>query len=353
MKDKYPDYKVSGVQFIKGDMIDTDKKILNDFIEYCGITAGLAKQKAVERKMLQFYDITETSYSEWNLDIFRKFLNVLNQSHHLPATKNDTKKVLKKFLKWKYRDWVIRFDEFRDLKTERDVNYKKLNASTILTKEEVEILIANIDSLKYKALVLLTYESAGRPEEILKLKWADIDFEKKEVTLFSSKTNRSRVNLINESITQLVRYKTECFVKPPRPNDFIFFNPRNKNKHLTTATFSSLFKKLENKISFNKHVFPYLLRHSRLTEVHKVLSPKAYEMFAGHSLEVANERYAHLSNDDVNQEMEEKVYSAKNIVKNYDHEIQQLHNDVYRLKEELQSVIERSNYIFNLKGLLQ
>jgi len=353
MKDKYPDYKVGGVQFVKGNMSDSDKKILNDFIEYCGITAGLPKQKAVERKMLQFYDITEISYSEWNLDIFRKFLNVLNKSHHLPETQNDTKKVLKKFLKWKYPDWSLRFGEFKDLKTVNGVNYKKLNSSTILTPEELQIIVKNIDDLKYKALVLLAYESAGRPEEILKLRWKDINFTKREVTLFSSKTQKARVNPIRDSIPQLIRYRNECFDHTPLAGDLIFFNPRNRSRHLTTATFSSLFQKLENKVNFNKHIFPYLLRHSRLTQVHKVLSPKAYEKFAGHSIEVANARYAHLSNDDVRQEMLEKVYSVQDVGANDSKEFERLQNRVYVLERKIRLIIKKGNKVFDSKGLLQ
>jgi hypothetical protein len=106
-------------------------------------------------------------------------------------------------------------------------------------------------------------------------------------------------------------------------------------------------------VNFNKHIFPYLLRHSRLTQVHKVLSPKAYEKFAGHSIEVANARYAHLSNDDVRQEMLEKVYSVQDVGANDSKEFERLQNRVYVLERKIRLIIKKGNKVFDSKGLLQ
>jgi integrase len=351
MKKEYPNYKGKGVISIKLKLPAKDINILEDFKVYIGMTAGDHKVKRVERQLLQFYDVMYVSYDEITLRILRKFLFLLNNSDKAIETQNDIKKTLKRFLKWYYKDWSNRFDELRDIKTKDGTNHQKLNASTILTSNELHIIINSIESLKYKSLILLMYESAGRPEEILKLKWRDINFDKKEVTLNSSKTRKTRVNLLNESIAHLNRYKMECFYPSPLPDDFIFPNPRNVKKHVTVSGLDDYFKKLENKLKLKKHIFPYLLRHTRLTELHKKLSPKAYEKFAGHSIDVGTKRYAHLSNDDVREEMLSKVYHIEELKEKENQIVIELENRLKRMEATIHHVIKKGNIVFDQNNL--
>ena len=152
---------------------------------------------------------------------------MLNKSERSTETKNDIKKAVKRFLKWKYKDWSERFFELRDIKTSDGTNHQKLNSSTILTADELQMIVNSIESLKYKALILLMFESAGRPEEILKLRWSDINLGRGDVTLYSSKTKKTRVNPISESLNHLRRYREECFCPPAKANDLVFPNPKD------------------------------------------------------------------------------------------------------------------------------
>jgi integrase len=186
MKAQYPDYRGTGVQYINKNMSRKDKIILKDFLQYCAITGGEKKVKNIERVMLQIYDVIEKSYSDISLKDLRGFLAVLKHSDKLIATQNDIKKGLKRFLKWHYKDWNTRFSELNDIRTHYSFNQEKINPSTILKPEELEKLIRSAENLRYKALIILMFESGGRPEEILKLKWSDIDFSRKEVKLHST-----------------------------------------------------------------------------------------------------------------------------------------------------------------------
>ena len=347
MKKEYPNFRSKGLEYLRSFLSEKDKRTLEDFKEYLGITAGEAKIKILERQLLQFHYVTEISFDKMNLIILRKYLQLLNKADKATETKNDIKKTLKRFLKWKYKDWSQRFDELRDIKTSDGVNYKKLNPSTILTHDELMIIIRSIESLTYKALVLLMFESAARPEEVVKLKWKDIDFVNNTVTLHSSKTKRTRVNPIHKSIPHLKRYKEECFFPPALHNDFVFPSPYDRNKSLATNTLNDLFNRIEKKLNFKKHLFPYLLRHTRLTELHKKLSSKSYEKFAGHSIEVAIKRYTHLNNDDVREEMMSKVYGVEELDKMSNEKILVLEDRIARLESVLSRVIDRANLVFN------
>ena len=349
MKRQYPNYRLVSIKDIQKKITEKDSKILNDFLEYISISAGEKKIGMAKRQMLQFYDVTGVSYDRITLGILRKFLTLLNRSDKAIETQNDIKKTIKRFLKWYYRDWSQRFDELKDIKTRDGTNHQRLNASTILTADELLMIVNSIDSLKYKALILLMFESAGRPEEILKLRWKDINFDKKEVTLYSSKTKKTRVNPINESIEHLRRYREECFYPIARSEDYVFPSPVDKNKHLVGATLNECFRKIEKTLKLKKHIFPYLLRHTRLTNVHKKLSPKAYEKFAGHSIEIGTKIYAHLDNDDVREEMLEKVYHVENITIKDSNRVKELENRLKKLESTIHNIIDKANFVYDIK----
>jgi integrase/uncharacterized protein YdcH (DUF465 family) len=341
MRSEYPNYKGQRVDDIRVKLKSKDKKSLNDFLDYCRITAGEKKVKNVERIMLQIYDVMEYSYL-FDLQKLRKFLSLLNQSDKLTSTQNDIKKVLKRFLKWFYRDWNKRFDGFKDVRLKDSRNHDKINPSTLLKKDDIEKLIRKAENLRFKTLIVLMFESAGRPEEILKLKWHDVDLEKGSVKLHSGKTGRVRINPIKESIGHIRRYQQEYPYPSVHENDFIFPSSRDRNKPLSLQTVYDYLKKIGKK-AISRPVFPYLFRHARLTLLHQKLSPKAYEKFADHSIETAIRHYSHLSNDDLREEMLEKIFHIDEIKNEDNQKIRELEINIEKFKETNKSQAESIN----------
>lgn len=347
MKQTIPKYTSDRLNNIK--LKSKDKEILNKFLKLCAGSCGDKKVKNVERSLLQVYDITEVSFDKWNIDILRDFLAVLNKSKYSNSTKNDTKKYLKRFLKEQYDDWNIRFKGFKDssMKQKDEVNHQKLNPTTMIKPEEFELLIRGCDSFRWRAYVSLSYESAGRPEEILKLKWSDINFERAEVKLHSSKTRNVRVNVLKDCIIHLKQYKQEYPYPDVRANDYVFPSPRNRNKPLTLASVHSFLKRLgEQKL--NRPIFPYLFRHTRLSFLMKKLSGKSYEKFSDHSIETAIKHYSHLSNEDVREEMFEKVFKIEELTKEETQKIKKLEKEVEGLKKEQKNTAENIRKLANI-----
>jgi integrase len=347
MRTSYPDYKKRRLN--KSRLKPKDRQILADFLEYLSMTAGDKRISMAERQLLQFRDVTGTPFNRMTLKILRRFLALLNKSDKGTETKNDIKKTIKRFLRWYYADWSNRFDELRDIKTADGTNHKKINAATILTADEINVIVRAIESLKYKALTTLLYESAARPEELLKLKWNDVHLDKGEVKLYSSKTRRTRVVPIKECIGHLRRYKQECFFPPAKPGDYVFPSPRNEQKHLTVSSLDDFFRKLEKRLKFAKHLFPYLFRHSRLTLLHKKLSPKCYEKIPGHSIELGTKRYAHLSNDDVREEMFAKIFAVEELGEEDNKKLVELEHRIRKLEATIHAIIDKANIVLDTR----
>jgi len=357
MKKEFPRYDkklkrkngkvISQFNKIEKELSPKNRKIINEFLEYCKINSkSEIARKARQRKILQIYDIMEKSLSSITLKDLRGFLVVVNNSSLLPSTQNDVKSILKRFLRWYYKNWSEKFDDFRDIKMKDERNHEKINSSSMLTEKEIEMLIRCAESLRHKALIMLMFESGGRPEEILKLKWEDIDFENKRVKLYSIKTQRTRVNELKEAIIHLERYQQEYPFPEVKNDDFIFPSPRNRNKRITSSAFAMYLSNLGKNANIKKRVWPYLLRHTRLSPLIQDLSPKAYEKFAGHALDTGMYYYGHLSESKLSAEILKKVYHIEEPTPKQKHKLQQ---QIDGLKETNELIRKELNMI---KGLI-
>jgi integrase len=294
------------------------------FLEYCGITAGESSLRKVKYKIAIVNRFYKNKTDNLKLEDVRSFLSWLNKSDYAKGTKNDIIKIFKRFLKWKYKDWNIRFNELKDAKLNANAG-RQLDKEDLLSQDEMQLIINSTDSIKYKTLFLLFQETACRPEEILHLKWKDINWDRGELKLHSSKTDKTRFIPIKNSIGHLNRYKAECFAIIPKADDLVF--------DISIQAIHDYLGNLEKRMGFTKHLYPYLWRHSILTGMIKKLSPKAYEMFAGHSLETGMETYAHLDIDDLRKELDEKIYGMIELTKEEKDEIKVLRKKIEELEK--------------------
>ena len=326
MKETIKKYHHGELIFLKDKLNPKEKKILGDYIIYLKGGASDLKVSIVERQLLMIRDVSGVPYDKWNLTKLREFLAVLNKSELANATKNDIKKHFKRFLREQYEDWSLRFKNLKDIKCGKDINVEKINANTILQKGELEKLIRGAENLKFKALIILLYESGARPGEVLTTKWKDLDLEKGDIQLISTKNKTARNNPIKESIIHLKRYKQEYPYPDVQPNDYIFPSQKDRKEHFSVNYFSMVFRKLSIKV-LNRALFPYILRHSRATELQKVLTPKIYEKFMDHSIEMAS-RYSHLNQDDVREQLLEKVYHIEELTAKENKKIKELEKKI-------------------------
>ena len=333
MKKEILNYKNQSTNDVLLELSAINQKNIKTFLDYCRISASESSIIKISNKIILIADTFEKPLDKLTLNDIHNFLILLNKAI---ATKNDIKKILKRFLKWKYKNWSSKFNQLMDIRLNTRQEKRDLCKNDLLTSGEMHLIFNSIDSLKYKAILLLMQETANRPEEIIKLKWKDINFSSQEIRLNSAKTGETRTIPINQSIQHLKRYKMECFYEAPGNNDYVFPSPNNKNKHLKTQSLNEFLRQLENKIKFKKHLYPYLWRHSILSKMIKTLSPKVYEMYAGHSLSTGMKTYAHLDTDDLKDELFNKVYAMKEITKEENEEIKCLKENNKRLDTRLQ-----------------
>ena len=169
MKIKFPEYKhnkigLSDLQRIESEMSPKDKKILQDFCQYCLTTAGQDKVNKIKSIFLQLIDITELPFSKQNKSSYVHFLALLNSSDYGIPTKNEVKVYLKRFIKWFHKDLDLLEQLTPILKKEKfDFNPNRVNENTMITEEDVIKMIKQADTSRDKALIYTLFESGCRP----------------------------------------------------------------------------------------------------------------------------------------------------------------------------------------------
>lgn len=168
-------------------------------------------------------------------------------------------------------------------------------------------------TVKGKALLMTLYESAARPEELSNLQWSCVEYQEHDVTklfLYSNKTERARVVYVQEATRYLKQWEAEYVIEDRKGSDYVFPSHENPKKPMCRYVLVSWLKRLSKKAGLEREIYPYLLRHSRLTELMKLIKDQViHREFAGHVKGgKSTDLYVHLSAADVEETMLKHVF---------------------------------------------
>ena len=337
MKKNYPIYEKSSysqIEKVFDSFSKKNKEAIKNFAKIHSINSKSKKrQLSLRRALIRFFDFIEKDFNELNYENYVSVAVAISNSKLGVYTRNTERDFIKRFLKENFDDWRSRFKDFKLLKSQTKPDNEKLTSKDLITLEEVEKQIKATDNMRHKALISVLYESGSRPDELIKLRWSDVDFSKKMIYLYSGKTQKSRNVPLKNSIAHLQRLKNETEAK----DDNLIFP-------ITNAGLNSIIKSVSEKARIKKNIYPYIYRHSRLSFLITELSPKVYEEVSGHSLTMGMKTYAHLSTDKILKEMNEKVFGIEELTPKEQEEIKLLKEELADFKK----VTELDNKIFKV-----
>jgi len=273
--------------------------------------------------------------------------DVLNYFHSLtlaPYSIELHKSQIKKFFKWLYH-----FDETGKvpeqvswIKVNRKKVYKYKTKADILTKAEINTLIAACKTPVERAMVSVLYDSAARIDEFIKLKISDVVKEGDEYSIcVTGKTGQRNIPL-NYSMKYMLEY-LESHPQRNNRNAPLWLN--RKNTQYSENGIYTIMKSIVKRSGIQKHVHNHLFRHSRLTELaHEGMNESQMRVFAGWKNDSTMPAiYLHLSNDDVKdalRKIEPKVnYVEQNTVE--EQVMQRLEQEKQKIHDEvLQQLLE-------------
>lgn len=313
MKEKYPVYKTNRTEpeaeKVYNSLSQANKDAIVKFLSIISINSkGVKRLDNCRRALIRMFDFLEKDYNQITYDDYISIAKALSDSNLGAYCKNDERDFIKRFLKENYDDWRIKFKDLKLLKGKKIDDKDKLKPSDLLTTEEVKAMIKATPDMRKQALIALADVSGCRPEEIMNLKYSDVDFRKKTISVYSHKTGRRRVIPIDSVISYIERLQKDTDSKP---NDLLF--PSKNGGVLTNNGFNFILQQLGNKAGIKKKIDGYKFRHTRLTFLIQTLSPKTYEEVAGHTLQQGLKTYAHLSDDKIIKEVRERVFEVSEL----------------------------------------
>lgn len=178
--------------------------------------------------------------------------------------------------------------------------YKRMkepvNIPDVLSKEEVETLVASCSNLKTKAVVAVLYSSGIRLAECAALKIADVDKNRKVFRIVHGKGGKDRFAVLSERARLLLHEYYRVF----KPKIWLFENQGHTGP-LDRRHIERIVQVAGQVAGIKKPVTPHILRHSFATHMLESGKPlQAIQVLLGHTTIRSTVRYTHVSAEMLN-----------------------------------------------------
>jgi|SRR3989344_3691014 len=132
---------------------------------------------------------------------------------------------------------------------------------TVLTKEEIKILINSIENEKHKLMVQLMYSAGLRVSELLNLKVQDLELEKNYGFVRGGKGNKDRMFIIARKIKE----DLTGLIEKDKLENYLFYS--NRKMPYNIRTLQEIVRKAAKDSKIRKKVSCHTLRHSFATHL--------------------------------------------------------------------------------------
>jgi integrase len=237
-----------------------------------------------------------------------KVIAWINSQPYKSSTKDDLRLVVRKLVQYaKYGSCDKKMSIPPEVSwfTVKSGNMKdsRVKPESLLTPEEIKAMIGAAENGRDRALVLVLFEAALRPGELLTMKVGSVNFNDDYCLIsVNSKTGIKRIPLV-------VSYRPllEWLERHPRKDDpdaplWASLGNNSEGDCISYHYMRKLLKRLAEKAGVKKDVWPYLFRHSCLTALAKVFTEARLELYAGWVQgSKMTRRYVHFSARDLEE----------------------------------------------------
>ena len=236
------------------------EQILEDYLNFKRTSVkSEGKIKDIENytnKFLQSFKVSVDKAGEKELV---NFLNSISDKYSIGSL-SGIKALLKNFVKWYYPDWSSRFRNLDRLCRSQKAP-KTYQPEQMLSIEEVEKLIKGESDLSWKVYWLVYFYGGFRPSEACRLTWDSVQFDK-EGTIIKCNAKKNGKTFHKALPENVEHYLKEW--KKFNDSEWVFPSPIRKNTHIHIKSVYHRLKHLSKRV-LNKHISPYILRHSIAT----------------------------------------------------------------------------------------
>jgi len=154
------------------------------------------------------------------------------------------------------------FDKFcdRQITAGLVIPRRKKSLPVVLSEQEVIGLLEAAMSLRDKLLLGMMYATGMRVSEVVRIRWKDIDFDRRLINVWQGKGRSDRQVMLPECYDLLLAHMKKTF----QGSDYLFTSERSR-RHLSTRTAQRVMQRTVRIAGINKNATPHSLRHSFAT----------------------------------------------------------------------------------------
>lgn len=170
---------------------------------------------------------------------------------------------------------------------------KERRLPTVLSRREVEALIASIRNVHHRALVMLLYSAGLRVSELVRLRPGDLDRDRGLVYVRAGKGRKDRYTLLSDRALEATDRHLRM---EPRVGTWLFPGGRRADRHLTTRSVQKVVARSAARVPIEKKVTPHTLRHTFATHLLEAGTDIRFiQKLLGHASTRTTEIYTHVS----------------------------------------------------------
>ncbi len=171
---------------------------------------------------------------------------------------------------------------------ERPIKRKQL--PKVISKEEIQRMIAHTDNLKHKCIISLLYSSGLRRAELLNLKINDIDSNRMVINVLGGKGGKDRITVLSPAVLKLLREYYRFY----KPKVYLFEGA--KGEKYSGSSVSRVIDKARIRANIKKKVTAHMLRHSFATHLLEAGTDlRTIQVLLGHSSSRTTEIYTQVA----------------------------------------------------------
>lgn len=209
-------------------------------------------------RLRQFFETVKKPIEQITANDIRFYLYYIQDTTKCSdITLDCTRSIIATFFKWANAEGYISSNPCISIRPIKCVKKER----THLSEVEIETIRNSCKTLRDKAIIEVLYSTGCRVSELINIKISDLDFSKKEVTLFGkgSKFRKSYINTRAElAINEYLKSRTDN-------SENLFVSLRAPHDKIKKATVEKVVAELGINAGLTRKIFPHLIRHTTAT----------------------------------------------------------------------------------------
>ena len=214
-------------------------------------------------------------------DILRFLLTQSEQKNWSVSTQNQAVNAIKFY----YEKVLGQPRAFYELRPRKE---KKLPG--VFSEEEVQRLIGAVRNLKHRTILMLIYSGGLRIGESIRLRKADVSFDRKTIFIKAGKGKNDRYTVLSDKMTAQLKGYLESY----QPAYWLFEG--QDGGQYSASSIQKVFRRAVKKAGINPYTTVHTLRHSFATHLlERGMDLRYIQELLGHSSSETTQIYTHIT----------------------------------------------------------